>query len=189
MAGVSAVGGSTGANTEVKTVDPSQVGFNGLNAESFMKLLITQLQNQDPTEPVTNEQLLNQIATMRNLQANVELSDVLKSIVASQQFSSAASFIGKSVTAATPGGEPVTGIVDRVFLRDGKPFVGFGPYEFPVDQIQSITLPPPSESGGTEADALALGDLSQEDGQSVFGPQLLASQAPNLSDMIHSYRG
>lgn len=188
MAGVDAVAGSTG--TQGKTVDPSQVGFNGLNADSFMKLLIAQLQNQDPTEPVTNEQLLNQISTMRNLQSNIELSDVLKSIASNQQFSAAASFIGKSVTAATPNGDPVTGIVDRVFLRDGKPFVGFGPYEFSVDQILSITLPEvTAESVNPEPDARTSQGSDEGGGQFVYGPQALTNQPPKLSEMIQSYRG
>lgn len=149
MAEVSGV--SSGSSTN--TVSRDQVGIAGLTADDFMKMLITQLQNQDPTEPVTNEDLLNQISTMRNLQSDVELSDTLKSLTLNQQLSTTANFIGKLVTARDAGNDPVTGIVDRVFIQDGKAFVGIGDDEFSVDQISDIRLP--SDATPTETESAA----------------------------------
>lgn len=129
------VGGVTGSPT---VVDANSVGFGGLNSDDFMKLLITELQNQDPTEPVSNEQLLNQLSTMRNLQSNIELADTLKEITAGQQLTSAAAFIGKEVTATTADGVSVTGVVDRAFVHEGTTYLGIGEAAVPVSDVDTL---------------------------------------------------
>jgi len=121
-------------------VSSDQVGFAGLNADTFMKLLITQLQNQDPTEPVSNEELLNQLAMMRNLTANIELGEALKAITVNQQLSTAATFIGKSVSGTNAKEQLVTGIADRAFLRDGQAYVGIGTEEVALKQVQAVRI-------------------------------------------------
>lgn len=122
---------------DVPIVDAADTGFAGLTSESFLKLLITQLQNQDPTEPMGNEELLSQISSMRTLQSNIELSDAIKSLTSNQQLATAASFIGKTVSGSF-GGQLVEGTVDRAFLRDGTAFVAVGDAELPLDDITDI---------------------------------------------------
>ena len=76
--------------------------------------LIAQLQNQDPTEPVDNAEILNQLATMQGLTSNLELSDTLKQVATSleksetdfgQKLSVGASYIGQTVTLDTAGND------------------------------------------------------------------------------------
>ena len=133
---VGATSGATGTSTQV--VDSSKTGFNGLSANDFMKMLIAQLQNQDPSEPMSNAELLNQISMMRNLQSNIELSDALKSLSSGDQLTSAAGLIGKSVYTSGQSGEPVSGVVDRAFLREGKAFVGIGDQEAPLADVSEV---------------------------------------------------
>ncbi len=120
-------------------VDRDKIGFGGLTSDSFLKLLIAQLQNQDPLEPIGNQELLNQITQMRNLQSNIELSDFLKSIVSGQQLSLAAGFIGKTIEGTDQTGEPVTGVVDRVFVDSGKTFLGVDGAIVPLENVTSVT--------------------------------------------------
>ncbi|MBW3538924.1 MAG: flagellar hook capping protein [Planctomycetes bacterium] len=128
----------TGAATSVPVVDRQQIGFGGLTSDTFMKLLIAQLQNQDPLEPVGNEELLSQISMMRNLQSNIELGEAMKSITTNQQLSTAATFIGRAVSGTDKDNNPVSGVVDRAFLRDGAAFVAVGSAEMPVNSIASV---------------------------------------------------
>ena len=97
--------------SKINIVDPDKVGFNALDAEAFMKLLVAQLQNQDPTNPTSNEDMLAQISQMRSLQSNVELTDTLKNMGTGQQLSSAAGMIGKLIADANNDSEPVNGLV------------------------------------------------------------------------------
>jgi flagellar basal-body rod modification protein FlgD len=129
-----------GGSSDTKTVRADQAGFAGLTADNFMKLLLAQLQNQDPTQPVGNEELLNQLATMRNLQANIELGDAMKAITANQQLSTAATFIGKLVAGTDANQSPVSGLVDRAFLKDGAAYVGIGDQEVPLSNVSDVAL-------------------------------------------------
>lgn len=115
----SAVSAATNPASAVKTVDASKAGLNGLTSQTFLKLLITQLQNQDPTNPTDSNELLQQVSSMQSLQANLELQSTLKTVSLNQQLSSAASFLGKTV-AATQGENFISGVVESVRVADGK---------------------------------------------------------------------
>lgn len=136
------VSGTTNAINGVQVVESNDVGFGSLTADSFMKLLIAQLENQDPTEPVGNDELLSQLSMMRNLQSDIELSDALKALTTDQQLTTAASYIGKTVTGITESNLEVTGLVDRAFLEGGKAYVEIGSDKLSVDNITSVALPP-----------------------------------------------
>lgn len=127
------------ANPPIKVVDQSQTGFNGLSSEDFLKILVTQLQNQDPANPMDSDQLLNQISEMRSLQANLELEKSLKSLSLSQQLGSATSFIGKTVTAVTGTNQTtVTGIVEKVQIKDGKTLLRINNADIPLADVTAV---------------------------------------------------
>ena len=123
---------------EVPVVEKDEIGFGGLNADTFMKLLITELQNQDPLSPMESSDMLNQLAMMRNLSANIELADTLEAITGNQQLSTAATFIGKQVTGKDSDQNVVKGVVDRAFLKDDGAYVGMGDVEVPLSSVNSV---------------------------------------------------
>lgn len=137
---VSGITSSNSSSTTPAVVDKDKTGFNGLTSDTFLKLLITQLQNQDPTAPMGNDELLQQLANMRNLQANIELSDTLKSFGQDQQMSSGAALLGKIITGTTASNKEVNGIADRVFLRDGNTIVGIGTEEVALSKVTGVQL-------------------------------------------------
>jgi len=54
----------------------------GLGQADFLRLLTTQLQNQDPTSPVDNKEMLVQMAQFSSLQSTVDMGATLKDIAA-----------------------------------------------------------------------------------------------------------
>jgi len=135
---MSAINATTGQQIPVVSAD--QTGFNSMKPEDFMKILIAQLQNQDPTEPMSNEEMLSQISMMRNLQSSLELSSTLKSLGANQGLSSGASFLGKIVLGKNADEQDVSGTVDRVVVREGKVLLGIGEEEVSLDSIAAVGL-------------------------------------------------
>jgi flagellar basal-body rod modification protein FlgD len=135
----------TPSGQPIPIVDPATTGFNGLKAEDFLKMMVAQLKNQDPTNPTSNEDLLNQISQMQSLQSSVELSTSMKNVTSSlltSSFSSqAASLIGKQVEGKDADGEDVAGVVDRAMFKDGKVYLGIGEKEVTVDTVTSVTIP------------------------------------------------
>ncbi|MBV1690705.1 flagellar hook capping protein [Novosphingobium sp. G106] len=55
-------------------------GMGAMDATDFMKLLTTQLTNQDPTAPMDNSQMLAQMAQFTSLSNSTEMNSTLKAI-------------------------------------------------------------------------------------------------------------
>lgn len=55
-------------------------GMGAMDATDFMKLLTTQLANQDPTNPMDNSQMLAQMAQFTSLSNSTEMNSTLKAI-------------------------------------------------------------------------------------------------------------
>lgn len=136
---VSGVGNSAATST-VPVVSADKVGFNGLTSETFLKLLIEQLKNQDPTEPMSNQELLQQISDMRALQSNLELDSTLKSFAANQQISAGAAFLGSKVTGPNDNQEVINGVVDRVFVDSGTTYLGIGSDRVKISDVTGVSL-------------------------------------------------
>lgn len=90
--GVTSVTASTnGSSTSVG------VGVDALSGNDFMKILMKQLQYQDPFKPMDNEAMISQIAKIRELEMNSKLTDKLSNLGDQERFGAAASMIGKYV--------------------------------------------------------------------------------------------
>ena len=114
-------------------------GFTGLTSEDFLQLLVTQLQNQDPTDPMDNEALLGQLSSMWTLQANVELSDTLADFGAAQGLTTAAGLIGRTVSGSDEAGAAISGPVERAFVTDGTAYVRVGTSNVKLTDVTDVT--------------------------------------------------
>ena len=85
--------------------------------DGFLKLLIAQMQNQDPLSPMENTEIMQQIGQIRSISATDKLTDTLDSVLMGQNLSTASSMIGKKVTALTDDAKNITGVVDRVSVE------------------------------------------------------------------------
>lgn len=132
---VSQASGSSGT----QFVDPSQIGIAGMTSDDFLKLLITEMQNQDPTEPLGNEEILGQLSMMRNLESDLELGEALKAITVNQQLTTAAAYIGREVTGVDAAGNDVAGHVNRAYLRGGTAFLDVDGVEVEVASITGVS--------------------------------------------------
>ena len=62
---------------------------NQLQTADFIKMMLTQLQNQDPLEPAKNQELLAQMSQIGQLQTATQLQDTLKGLTLQNQLGSA----------------------------------------------------------------------------------------------------
>ena len=83
----------------------------------FLKLLITELQNQDPLDPMDNSEIVQQLSQIREIGATNLLTETLQSIRDGQNLATASSLIGKEIVALTDSGQEVRGIVKRVSME------------------------------------------------------------------------
>lgn len=118
--------------------------FAELGSDDFLKLLIMQLRNQDPLEPVGNEELLRQISSVRDIELSTTLADSLRVLTGQQRFASASAFIGQYVTGvADEDGVAKQGVVVGVrFTEAGRPMLELANgSELPVEQVSTIEPP------------------------------------------------
>jgi flagellar hook assembly protein FlgD len=95
--------------------------LNDLDLDVFLKLLITELQNQDPLNPLDNSEMLAQINQIREIGATDKLTKTLDSVLLGQNISSSTGLIGQDVNAISDDNQRVSGTVSRVSLEGGVP--------------------------------------------------------------------
>ena len=103
---------SSSSSSKPTTTD----AINDLDVSSFLKLMITELQQQDPLNPLDNKDMLDQIAQIRAISSSDKLSTTLNSVLLGQNIASATNLIGADVSALTDDGQ--SGYRDRQSDRD-----------------------------------------------------------------------
>jgi len=100
--------------------------MNELTMGDFIKMMVAELENQDPMNPMSNTEMLQQISQMRSITSNDRLTTSIESLSLGQALSTASSLIGKTITGVDSLNQSVTGKVDKVTIEDGdaKLFVG-----------------------------------------------------------------
>lgn len=74
------------------------VATNQLSYNDFLTLLMTELQHQDPTQPMDPTQMVSQLATVSQVGQSVQTNQTLSSMLISNSLSQAESMIGQTVT-------------------------------------------------------------------------------------------
>ncbi len=122
---------------------PSGRAISELSSDDFFKLLVTQLTNQDPLQPTSNDEMLKQISSIREIELSSTLTDSLRKISGEQRGSSASSLIGQHVTGtpATDGSVPQGIVVGVRFATDGPVLLLSSGAQVPLDQIGLVQSP------------------------------------------------
>jgi flagellar basal-body rod modification protein FlgD len=93
----------------------------GLTQQDFLKVLLTQLQFQDPLKPMDNEQFMAQMAQFSALALQQQQNDKTDSLLTMQSASQTIGLIGKSVQVNTATGSQVGTVSSISFQPDGSP--------------------------------------------------------------------
>ncbi|MEZ6084059.1 MAG: flagellar hook capping FlgD N-terminal domain-containing protein [Phycisphaerae bacterium] len=114
---------------------------SALGGDDFFKLLIAELTNQDPLEPTSNQDLLNQISSIRDSSCR-RISSSLNSLTEQQRFASSAGLIGRYVNGKSDeeGAPPVSGTVTAIrFDAEGNAILELeGGETLPLDRVSSV---------------------------------------------------
>ncbi|HEV8637859.1 MAG TPA: flagellar hook capping FlgD N-terminal domain-containing protein [Chloroflexota bacterium] len=113
--------------------DPSELG-----KDEFMKLLMAQLQHQDPMKPMDDQAFIAQIAQFNSLDQLTALNTAIGSLLQAQQLTEASGMIGKVVTALDADGKNVTGAVTAAGVEDGKAMLHIGATKVRLDKVTAV---------------------------------------------------
>jgi flagellar basal-body rod modification protein FlgD len=109
-----------------------------VDMNDFLKLLVTQLQNQDPLNPMDDAQILQQVSQIKAIESNQRLSDTLTSMQLQQGLSTASALLQKNITGITGDGTQVTGTVDRVTMDNDGVNVCIGDKTISLKNISGV---------------------------------------------------
>jgi flagellar basal-body rod modification protein FlgD len=117
-------------------------GMSALTSEDFSKIIFTELSNQDPMSPNDTNALLQQVSTLRSIQADTDLSDRLKSLVRQNQFAAGATLLGKQVSGISDQNQRAQGTVKSVSnTADGAVVTLITGERIPMSSLDSVVTP------------------------------------------------
>lgn len=131
----------------VSSTPPNQVKSKQkeLKTDDFIKMMLTQLQNQDPLEPTKNQELMAQMSQISQLEASTQLQTTLKALAMQSQIGAAGNLIGKMVEGLDAQNESIRGLVCSVRVEKDKVHLELDNGKtLSMDRVSSIS-PAPQE--------------------------------------------
>ncbi len=134
------IGLRTVAQSQAKDAERTKLG-----QEDFLDLMVAQLRNQDPFEPMENGEFLSQMAQFGTVSGIEDLQqsfkDLSRSLVSNQSLQAAA-LVGRQVLAPTGVGSLASGSVIKgeLVLPDGSPDVGIKIYDSSGQLVRSLEM-------------------------------------------------
>jgi flagellar basal-body rod modification protein FlgD len=152
---------TVGTTTPVapRSEDFSSTALQGIDKEMFLKLLVAQMQYQNPMNPVDSTEFLNQAAQYASVEQLENMATQQAEMRSLQMITVATGMVGNEVTAIDPATEaPITGVVSSVQFDGTEPWLVIGNTLVPVSAVVEMRgagneTPPPAPAATTTAGA------------------------------------
>jgi flagellar basal-body rod modification protein FlgD len=128
------VTGQSGTPSSVQRTDTGGT----LGQDAFLKLLVAQMQNQDPTSPADSNQMMSQMAQFSSVEGINKLNTQLTALNISSDFATAVSMIGHNVTWVDANGTSQSGTVSSVTPTSTGAVLQIGNTSVPTGEVQSV---------------------------------------------------
>ncbi|UUT36059.1 flagellar hook assembly protein FlgD [Microbacterium elymi] len=123
--------GSTGPTTERKQT---------LDSEVFLKLLVTQLANQDPSSPMNTNEMIGQTTQLASMEQLTALATTSSEGFALSMRQTAAALIGQQAQYLDADGVEQTGKVSAISFAGAVPQLTIGDASIPLDAVSGLSL-------------------------------------------------
>jgi flagellar basal-body rod modification protein FlgD len=133
MTASAATTGMYSSSTTTRTPNQS------MDSEVFMSLLVTQLQNQDPSSPMDTNEMIAQTTQLAMMEKLTEMATASEEGFSLQMRTSAAALVGEMVTYTNADGVEVTGLASSVSFANPVPTVTVDGEAVDLDVISGVT--------------------------------------------------
>ncbi|MCL4209643.1 MAG: hypothetical protein HRU76_10840 [Phycisphaeraceae bacterium] len=121
---------------------PGASRFQDLTSEDFVKIIFTELSNQDPFAPNDSSALLQQLSSIRSIESDLKLTQRLETLVAQNQLSSAGAMVGKFIGGLNEALQRVSGFVQGVSREGDRILLELDSgHAVPMDHVEIILDP------------------------------------------------
>ena len=127
------------ATTTSAGFTPTTSSNKQLTQQDFLKLLSTQMQNQDPMQPMDDSQFMAQMAQFSTLQATTTMGTDMTALRTHSDLATASSLVGRNVTITNETVGVVSGTVTGVDASSGSAEVVIGGKSYSLSDITNVT--------------------------------------------------
>ncbi|MDQ6751997.1 MAG: flagellar hook capping protein [Actinomycetota bacterium] len=145
---VSASGGSS-----LYAIAPTAAPKQTMDSNMFMSLLVTQLQNQDPSSPMDTNQMIGQTTQLAMMEKITEQTTTSQENFSLQMRIAAAALVGKQITYTGKDGSTVTGQATAVSYAGSVPQVTIDGKTIALDAVSGVAAAAPAAPGTAGAPA------------------------------------
>jgi len=131
---VAATGVHTGSTV------PATAHKKTLDSEVFLKLLVTQLSNQDPSSPMNTNEMIAQTTQLASMEQLTQLTTMTSESFALSMRQTAAALIGREAQYLDADGVSHTGMVTSVSFAGPVPLFTVVDTSVPLDALSGLTL-------------------------------------------------
>ena len=121
------------------TAAPARTPKQSMDGELFMSLLVTQLQNQDPSSPMDTNAMISQFTELAMMEKTDALATTSAEGFSLQMRMAAAALIGQTVSYTGADGAEIAGTARSVSYAGGVPTVNVDGTDVPLDSISAVT--------------------------------------------------
>ncbi len=124
-------------NARLRRSDGTQRGE--LGRQAFLRLLVTELRHQDPTNPMADKEFISQMAQFSSLEQMQNMNESIQNLHNSSRATEAFALLGKRVDAVvSSSGETVSGVVSRVSYRNNEVRLIVNNRELQLSEINAV---------------------------------------------------
>lgn len=129
----------------------STLSSQELGKDDFLNLLVAELSNQNPLEPLDNKDLILQLAQFSSLEGTQNLNENMEKYITTSNLGTAASLIGKDVVYLdSVTGLDMMGAVQKVNVLGSKVSVVVDGVDVPMNQVKSVFKPADTAAAETQ---------------------------------------
>ena len=129
----------TGSSSSLAGAAAGVTSGQTLGKDDFLKLLVTQLQHQDPMNPMDDKDFMGQMAQFSTLEQITNMAQSTSQMGAETQVSQSIALIGHTVTFAREDGTTGSGVASSVSLNDGSILITVGNEQISPGSIETVS--------------------------------------------------
>src|SRR5262249_10087733 len=119
-----------------KSTSPDDMG---LGKDDFLKLLVSQLQHQDPMNPVDDKDFMGQMAQFTSVEQLTNMASSIDRMSVASQSTQSIALIGKTVGWKKEDGTTGEGVATSVAFDDGAIKITVGDAQVAPNEIETVT--------------------------------------------------
>jgi flagellar basal-body rod modification protein FlgD len=130
------IGSTTNTKDAQKTPPTNPLGQ--LGKDDFLKLMVAQLQHQDPSNPMDDKAFMGQMAQFATLEQVTNVAEGLDRLSFSGQVSQSVALIGHTIGFVRTDGTAGSGVAESITVHDGQILIKVGSEEVSPGDVVSV---------------------------------------------------